>query len=124
MTDGDGGASRQLEQSLIEIAIESWRFSRLFLRLINRLDAGDASRYSNQLRYFLQKLDEGLGVNGFKLVNVEGQPFDPGMAVSALNMADFAPDDGLLVDQMMEPIVMGPEGVRKFGTVMLRKAQT
>ncbi|PKN26939.1 MAG: hypothetical protein CVU65_04170 [Deltaproteobacteria bacterium HGW-Deltaproteobacteria-22] len=35
-------------------------------------------------------------------------------------------DDGrdvLLVDQMLEPIIMGPKGLRKQGTVMLRKVE-
>jgi len=110
-----------LERSLIEIAVESWRFSRMFSRVVNKLDAGEAGRYVNQLRYFQKKLEESLDASGLKLVNVEGQSFDPGMAASALNIGDFGPDDQLLVDQMVEPIIMGPEGLRKQGTVMLRK---
>jgi hypothetical protein len=112
----------QLEKSLIDMATESWRFSRIFSRVVNKLDAGEGSRYVNQLRYFLKKIEESLDTSGLKLVNVEGQPFDPGMAASALNLGDFHPDDELLVDQMVEPIIMGPEGLRREGTVMLRKA--
>lgn len=114
--------SAQLERSLIDIAVESWRFSRLFARLVGRLDAGESSRYVNQLRYFQKKLEESLEASGLRLVNVEGQAFDPGMAASALNIGDFGPDDVLLVEQMVEPIIMGPEGLRKQGTVMLGKA--
>lgn len=114
-------SNEQLETSLIDIAIESWRFSRLFARVVNKLDAGEAGRYVNQLRYFQKKVEESLDASGLKLVNIEGQLFDPGMAASALNVGDFAPDDQLLVDQMVEPIIMGPEGLRKQGTVMLRK---
>lgn len=113
----------RFERSLIEVAVESWRFSRLFARLVSKLDAGESSRYVNQLRYFQRKLEESLEASGLKLVNVEGQPFDPGMAASALNIGDFGPDDLLLVEQMVEPIIMGPEGLRKQGTVMLGKAQ-
>ena len=122
MTD-DSNRSAQLERSMIDIAVESWRFSRLFARVVNKLDAGEASRYVNQLRYFQKKLEESLDATGLKLVNVEGQPFDPGMAASALNIGDFEPDDTLLVDQMVEPIIMGPSGLKKQGTVMLRKVQ-
>jgi hypothetical protein len=114
----------QMERSLIDIAVESWRFSRLFSRVVNKLDAGEAGRYVNQLRYFQKRVEECLDASGLKLVNVEGQPFDPGMAASALNIGDFGPDDQLLVDQMVEPIIMGPEGLRKQGTVMLRKVHT
>jgi hypothetical protein len=116
-------SSEQLEQSLIDVAVESWRFSRLFMRVVGKLDAGEAGRYQNQLRYFLKKVDENLESNGLKLVNVEGQPYDAGMAASALNLEEFGPEDLLQVDQMVEPIIMGPNGLRKEGTVMLRKVQ-
>lgn len=111
----------QLENSLIEMAVEGWRFARLFGRVVNKLDAGEGSRYINQLRYFQKKLDDSLEASGMKIVNVEGEPFDPGMAASAINIGDFEPDDVLLVDQMVEPIIMGADGLRKQGTVMLRK---
>ena len=115
--------SEQLERSLIDIAVETWRFSRLFARVVNKMDAGEGSRYVNQLRYFQKKVEESLDGSGLKLVNVEGQQFDPGMAASAINIGDFGPDDLLLVEQMVEPIIMGPDGLRRQGTVMLRKVQ-
>ena len=115
--------AERLERSLIEMAVESWRFSRLFARMVSKLDAGEGSRYVNQLRYFQKKVEESLDGSGLKLVNVEGQQFDPGMAASAINIGDFGPDDLLLVDQMVEPIIMGPDGLRRQGTVMLRKVQ-
>ena len=121
MESNPGDAGGQLERSLIDIAIESWRFSRLFSRVVSKLDAGEAGRYASQLRYFQTKVEDSLEANGLRLVNVEGQPFDPGMAASALNIGDFGPDDVLLVDQMIEPIIMGSEGLKKQGTVMLRK---
>ena len=111
----------QMEKSLIEIAIESWRFSRLFVRLLAKLDAGESARYLNQYRYYLKKLDESLETSGMRIVNVEGQLYDPGVAASALNIGDFGPDDHLYVDQMIEPILMGQEGLIRPGTIMLKK---
>jgi len=122
MTPEQRTAREQLvERSLIDLAVESWRFARLFGRLVSKLDAGESSRYINQLRYFQKKLEDSLEASGMKIVNVEGQPFDPGIAASAINIGDFGPDDILLIDQMVEPIIMGAEGLRKQGTVMLRK---
>ncbi|MNR10655.1 hypothetical protein D3C85_1269180 [compost metagenome] len=121
MTGEQSFTTDQLEQSLIDMAVESWRFSRLFSRVVSKMDAGEAGRYVNQVRYFQKKIEESLDASGLKLVNVEGQSFDPGMAVSAINIGDFGPDDLLLIYQMVEPIIMGPEGLRKQGTVMLRK---
>lgn len=113
----------QTEQSLIEIAIESWRFTRLFSRVLNKLEEREAARYVNQLRYFQKKVDENLAAVELKFVNIEGQSFDIGMAVTALNIGDFEPDDELIVDQMLEPIVMGSNGLKKQGTVMLKKVE-
>lgn len=112
----------QLERPLIEIAVESWRFAKLFHRLLAKLDAGDGARFVNQYLYYLKRLEETLAQAGLRLVNVEGHPYDPGLAATALNIADFGPDDHLLVDQMVEPIIMGSEGLIRTGTVMLRKA--
>ena len=117
------GRSEALEQSLIDVAVETWRLSRLFARVIGKLDAGEQARYASQLRYFQRKVDEHLEAVGLMLVSVDGQPFDSGIAAAAVNLADFAPEDTLLIEQMVEPIVMGAEGLKRSGTVLLRKAQ-
>jgi hypothetical protein len=114
-------SEEKLEQSLVEMAVESWRFTKLFAKVISKLDAGENARYISQMRYFQKKVEESLEANELKLVNVEGQLFDTGMAATALNIADFEPDEALQVDQMLEPIIMGVDGIKKMGTVMLRK---
>lgn len=123
MTTEQSDRSERLERSLMDMAVETWRFTRLFARLVSRLDAGEGPRYINQLRYFQKKVEESLDAAGLKIVNVEGHPFDPGMAASAINIGDFGPDDVLIVEQMVEPILMGPEGLRRQGTVTLKKVQ-
>jgi hypothetical protein len=122
MTSDNGSRSDALERSLIEVAVENWRLARLFARVVNKLDAGEQARYANQLRYFQKKIEEHLETAGFRLVSVEGQAFDPGIAASAVNIGDFGPDEPLLVEQMVEPIVMGTDGLRRQGTVLVRKA--
>lgn len=122
MPDLDQRGVDKIERSLIDIAVEGWRFSRLFTRLLSKLDAGESSRYVNQLRYFQNRLEDSLDAVGFRLVNLEGQLFDAGMAATALNISDFDPNDPLLVEQMIEPIIMGPDGLKKQGTVLLRRA--
>lgn len=123
MNKNDDQYQKNIEQSLINIAVESWRFSRLFSRLLDKLDAGESSRYVNQHRFYLKRLDENLKQAGIRLVNVEGQIYDIGMAATALNAEDFDPDDNLVVDQMLEPIIMGEEGLVRTGTVILRKVE-
>lgn len=119
--DKNAEDTAKAEDALIELAVEGWRFSRLFGKVVSKLDAGESGRYANQQRYFQKKIEESLESNGLKLVNVEGHPYDAGIAASAINLGDFGPDDNLLIDQMLEPIIMGSIGLRKQGTVMLKK---
>jgi hypothetical protein len=107
---------------LIDIVVDSWRFSRTFERVLAKLEAVDASRYLSQLRFYQKRLDETLATVALKLVNLEGQSYDPGMAATALNIADFGPEDRLVVDQMLEPVILDESGVRRVGTIMLKRA--
>lgn len=117
-----GGSSQ--EEALLTLAIESWRFGKVFSRVLAKLDVNDATRFASQLRYFQKRVDESLSTMGMRLVNLEGQPFDPGIAASALNLADFGPEDRLVVEQMVEPIVMGANGLIRPGTVLLGKLES
>lgn len=108
-------------QPLIDLSIECWSFAKKFSKVLEKLDAGEAPRHMGKLRHFLKKLDESLEQAGLKLVNLEGQIYDSGMAISPLNIAEFDSNDHLIVEQMLEPIIMGPDGLIKEGKVMLGK---
>jgi hypothetical protein len=110
-----------LTETIVNMAVESWRFGRVFERLLTKLDAGEQNRYISQFRWFAKKVEDALEVAELKIVNIEGHTFDPGMAATPLNIAEFDAIDVLMVDQMLEPIIMGKEGLVKTGTVILRK---
>ena len=112
-----------LAKSIVDMAIESWRFGRVFERIMMKLDAGEQARYKGQLRWFIKRIDDSLTGAGLRIVNVEGHSFDPGMAATALNIDAFDSEDRLVVDQMLEPIIMGPDGLIRAGTVTLRKVE-
>lgn len=116
--------SNDYQGAFIEIVVESWRLTRIFARVLTKLDAGDGARFQNQLRFFQKRLEETLARTGLKVVNLEGQAYDTGMAASPLNIADFAPEDRLIVEQMVEPLIMGEEGIVRTGTVMLKRVST
>jgi hypothetical protein len=113
----------EIERAVVDLAVESWRFQKLFSRALAKLDAGESLRFANQHRYFIDRIERCLASAGFKLVNVEGHAYDPGAAVTPLNIGDFDPDDELVIDQMIEPVVMSKSGLLRAGTVMLRKAK-
>ena len=115
--------SLAMRESVLTMAVEAWRFGRVFDRLLGRLDAGETNRYRNQFNWFMKKVDDSLTLAGLRIVNVEGQSFDPGMAATPLNIDEFDASEVLVVDQMLEPIIMGDDGIVRTGTVTLRKAE-
>lgn len=112
-----------VRESIVTMAVESWRFSKVYDRLLSKLDAGERGRYESQYRWFLKKVEESLQQAGLRLVNLEGQPFDSGMAATPLNIDEFDASDTLVIDQMLEPVIMSDLGLMKTGTVMLRKIE-
>ena len=110
-----------LETTLTSLAIESWRLSKSFERLLTKSDPMEQRKYKSKLSWFNKKLNETLEEANLKFINLENQKYDIGAAVTAINLDDFNPDDDLEIDQMIEPIVMSNEGVLRAGTVVLRK---
>ena len=110
-----------LETTLASLAIESWRLSKSFERLLTKSDPMEQRKYKSKLSWFNKKLTETLEEANLKFINLENQKYDTGAAVTAINLDDFQPDEDLEIDQMIEPIVMSNEGVLRAGTVVLRK---
>ena len=109
--------------SLVEIAVEAWRFRKVFERTVSLLDAGESRRPISQFKWFVKKIEDNLKKCNLNIVSVEGLVYDPGMAVSALNLDEFGPDVNLVVDQMIEPIITNSEGLVHSGVVILREGE-
>jgi hypothetical protein len=109
---------------LAELAVECWRFAREYQRLVLKLDAHEQNRFTNKLNYFHQRLQSCLAEGGLSLVNLEGQPYEMGIAADVLNLDEYSAGDELIIDQMIEPIIMGPDGIVKTGKAMVGRART
>jgi hypothetical protein len=114
--------SPKIEDRLLEFALESWRFQRLFSRALTKMDTMEAGRFINQHRYFVGKIEACLADAGMRLVILDGQPFDTGTAATPLNVDDFGPDDNLIVAETIEPTIMSNFGLVRMGSVILKKA--
>ena len=109
------------EEIIIRIVTENWRLMKLFIKVITKLDATETTRYLNQVRYFQKTINDSLNEAGMKLVNLEGQFFDTGMAATPLNIDEFETDDKLIVEQMIEPLIMKDGIIRKQAIINLVK---
>jgi hypothetical protein len=108
---------------LAELAVESWRFAQEYRRLVLKLDANEQNRFANKLNYFLQRLRSCLADGELSLVSLEGQAYEMGIAADVLNLDEYSLGDDLIIDQMIEPVIMGPDGVVKSGKVTVGRAR-
>ena len=109
------------KEAIIKLATESWHFTTVYQRMLTILDASDHRKYTSQLRWHIKKMEESLEEGGLRIVNVEGQPYDPNMAVTPVNIEDFDEDVPLVVSRMLEPIIMEGTTLAKMGRVTLKR---
>lgn len=109
----------KMEGSLVSIASELFRFQKVFEKAIKKLEIDERNKYMSQYAWFSKKVLKALDEANFKIINIEGQLYDPGMAVTPLNIDEFEASDQLLIAQMIEPIIMKDKKVYKTGTVIL-----
>lgn len=108
-----------IKNSVMEIAVEHYRFKNTFMKAISKLDFEEQSKYMSQFAWFSKKVTKAVEESGLRIVSLEGQAYDPGMAVTPLNIDDFEVEDELKIVQMIEPIIMQEDAVLKTGTVLL-----
>jgi len=112
------------ETIIIKITTENWRLMKLCLKVIAKLNASEANRYLNQIRYFQKTIHDRLDEVDMKLINLEGEVFDPGMAATPLNIDEFKIEDKLLVEQMIEPLIMKDGNIKKQAIISLKKVDS
>ena len=108
-----------LQNSIANISSEFCRFKNVFEKAISKLDFDEQSKYMSQFAWFSKKVTKAVEEAGLRIVSLEGQAYDPGMAVTPLNIDDFEVEDELKIVQMIEPIIMQEDTVLKTGTVLL-----
>ena len=58
MADEHNNQMVVMEKSLLDLVVESWRFSKVFLRVLAKLDAGESTRYLGQYRWYVKRINE------------------------------------------------------------------
>lgn len=111
----------KIMESVISIASELFRFRKVFEKVLTKIDYDDQKKYLSQYEWFNKKVEKALNDLDLRLVSMENQKYDPGIAVIPLNIDDFEPEDELMIEQMIEPIVMKDNTVIKTGIAILRR---
>ena len=112
-----------MKSNLIVIATEFFRVQRVFNKAMSKLDVDEQTKYNSQFAWFSKKVAKALDDSGLRIIDIDGQLYDPGMAVTPLNIEEFETDDVLYIAQTMEPIIMRNDAVVKTGTVLLGRIE-
>ena len=62
-------------------------------------------KISNQVARFDKKFLQATEIFGVEVVDFTGTEFETGLPVAPINLADFAADDELIVEAMLEPTI-------------------
>lgn len=114
---------QKIENSMVSIATEMFRFQRVFEKAISKLDITEQSKYMSQYGWFSKRVYKALEEADLRVLSLDGQIYDPGMAATPLNIDEFEVDDPLYVVQTLEPIIMQDGRVVKTGTIVLGKVE-
>lgn len=114
---------KKLEDNLIVIATEMYRFQSSYDKMLMKLPITEQSKYKSQFNWFSKRVSKALEDSNLKLVSLQGQEYDVGMAVTPLNIEEFEVEDKLFIQQMVEPIIMKDSTVCKVGTVVLGRIE-
>lgn len=112
-----------LRESIIAIASEMFRFQNVFHKAISKLDVLEQNKYLSQYAWFSKRVIKAVAAAGLQIISLDGELYDPGMAITPLNIEDFDTDDVLYVAQTLEPIIMQGSKVVKSGTAILGRIE-
>ena len=112
----------QLQSSLVTIASETFRVSKVFEQVLSKLETDDQQKYSSQFAWFFKRVTKALDQSDIKMISLEGKQYEAGDAITPLNIGDFSPDEVLIIQQMIEPIIISNGTILKTGTALLERS--
>lgn len=113
-----------MDNKNLDFIIELYNFHKTVNKMLASLSPDEIKKFSSQVSWFMKKANKFIEDNGVSFVSQNpGDPYDVGLPVTPVNIADFDKETELVIDQVMEPTVMHNGKVVQMGTVLLKKAE-
>ena len=80
-----------------------------FIRASGDLDPKDEKsiiRWSSKFSFFERYWGEALEKAGVTSLDIVGQEYSPGLQVEALNLEDFGPEEVLVIEEVLKPLLV------------------
>ena len=112
--------------AVAELLAEGWRLNHFTKNLTRFADEKLKRKIDNQVARFDKKFVRAAAELGLEVVDFTGLDFETGLPIEPINLADFAADENLFVEAMLEPTIKRKDSAEivKLGTAVLgrRKA--
>ncbi len=113
--------------AVVDLLVESWRLNQAVGKLAVRLaDEKIKKKTLNQVTRFDKHFLAATDIFGLEVLDFTGAEFETGLPIEPINLADFAADENLFVEAMIEPTIKiaNAATVIKLGAAVLgrRKA--
>ena len=104
----------------VDLLVEGWRLNR-FTKSLLTADDKLRRKISNTAARFDKHFRSATEIFGLEVVDFTGTEFDAGLPLTPINLADFASDENLFVESMLEPTIKlaGSAQVIRLGTAIL-----
>ena len=113
--------------AVADLLTEGWRLNQFTKNLTHfAVDEKLKRKIENQVARFNKKFVRVAAELGLEVVDFTGEEFETGLPITPINLADFAADEILFVEAMLEPTIKRKDSAEivKIGTAVLgrRKA--
>ena len=115
--------SEEGAQALTLIVSEWFKAARRLMRLTKETSPARVERERAQFAYSWSRIDDVLSQNGLRMVTHEGTAFTPQLPAEPVNPEDFSNEEGLVVQETLEPTVLLHGRVIARGRVVLARAE-
>ena len=107
--------------AVVDLLTESWRLNRFTEKLSHVADDKLRKKISNAVTRFDKHFQTTAEVFGLEVLDFTGTEFETGLPLLPINLADFAADENLFVEAMLEPTikVANSTEIVKLGTAIL-----
>ena len=108
--------------ALVNLLAESWRLNQFTKNLPNQIaDEKLQKKIANQALRFDKHLRVTAEIFGLEVLDFTGAEYETGLPIAPINLADFATEENLIVEAMIEPTIKiaGTAEIVKCGAAVL-----
>lgn len=107
------------EATIAGLCVEFWKLVRASSKTVPLLAETEARRFEAQVRFSERQLAALMVTLGMRIVEFDGELYEPGLAATADNADEFDEGTDLAVSRTLEPAVVRDMRVLKRGRVLV-----